>query len=89
LEQPTPPNTFIGQMQALFSSDRAERVRGLAAPTLVVHGTDDALIPVANGRKLAAAIPGAKLELFEGCGHMPMWEDPEKLLSVVRSFLSG
>jgi pimeloyl-ACP methyl ester carboxylesterase len=88
-EQPTRPNTFVGQFQAVVMSDRSERIRGLTLPTLVVHGTDDALIPVANGRNLAAAIPGAQLEVFEGCGHMPMWEEPEKLLRVVRAFLGS
>jgi pimeloyl-ACP methyl ester carboxylesterase len=38
-------------------------------PTLGVHGIDDPLIPVENGRRVAAAVPGARLLEFEGMGH--------------------
>ena len=46
-------------------------------PALVVHGRDDILVPVDNGRKVAAAIPGARLMEIEGMGHdLPgrVWE---------------
>jgi pimeloyl-[acyl-carrier protein] methyl ester esterase len=38
-------------------------------PTLVIHGTADQVIPVSNGRALAAKIPGARLVLVDGAGH--------------------
>jgi pimeloyl-ACP methyl ester carboxylesterase len=38
-------------------------------PTLVIHGTGDVLVPVENGRRVAAAVPGARLIEFEGMGH--------------------
>ena len=79
VEEPTPKYAFTAQLQALLASDRSERVRGIACPTLVVHGDADALIPVDNGRLLAERIPGAALEILEGVGHMAMWEAPERL----------
>jgi pimeloyl-ACP methyl ester carboxylesterase len=48
------------------------RVTGLAAvkvPTLVVHGIDDPLVPPENGRRVASAVPGARLIELEGMGH--------------------
>jgi pimeloyl-ACP methyl ester carboxylesterase len=38
-------------------------------PTLVIHGLDDVLIPIENGRLVAAAVPGARLVEFETMGH--------------------
>lgn len=44
-------------------------VRGIAVPTLVVHGTDDPLFPLPHGKALAAAVPGARLLVVDGMGH--------------------
>ena len=49
--------------------DRRKRLRGVTAPTLVIHGTDDPLVPVEGGRDTAKAIPGAKLHEIPGMGH--------------------
>lgn len=49
--------------------DRRKRLRGVTAPTLVIHGTDDPLVPVEGGRDTARAIPGAKLHEIPGMGH--------------------
>ena len=58
------------QMLAVASSgDRTAQLRTIAAPTLVIHGTDDPLVPVAAGRDTARAIPGAVLHEVEGMGH--------------------
>jgi pimeloyl-ACP methyl ester carboxylesterase len=51
---------------------RRERLQALAIPTLVVHGVDDPLVPVENGRRTAAAVPGARyLEITEMGHHLP------------------
>ncbi len=49
--------------------DRRRRLRKVTAPTLVIHGTDDPLVPVEGGRDTAKAIPGAKLHEIPGMGH--------------------
>jgi pimeloyl-ACP methyl ester carboxylesterase len=85
--EPTSPSAFVAQVQAIVGSDRSEAVRGIRRPTLVVHGTEDKLIPPSNGRALAERIPGAEFVSLEGCGHMPMWEKPEELTRAVRGFL--
>ena len=79
LAAPTRPAAFMGQLQAILQSDRSERLGDIRHPTLVVHGREDSLIPVENGMFLAERIPGAQLEVLEGCGHMPMWERPDEL----------
>ncbi len=64
------PAGFIRQLQAIAAAPgRVERLRSLRVPTLVIHGDADNLVPVANGRSVAAAIPGARLVEVEGMGH--------------------
>lgn len=53
----------------LASGHRREALGDVRAPTLVIHGSDDPLIPDAAGRDTAASVPGAELLLIEGMGH--------------------
>ena len=65
------------QLRAVLASgSRAERLRTVKAPTLVIHGTVDPLIRPEGGKDTAASVPGAKLLMIEGMGHalpIPMW----------------
>lgn len=64
------PAGYLRQLQAILAAPgRLERLRSLHVPTLVVHGDADILIPVENGRRVAAAIPGARLIEVRGMGH--------------------
>jgi pimeloyl-ACP methyl ester carboxylesterase len=64
------PQAVARQLVAIAADDRrAERLPRIAAPTLVLHGQDDALIPVAAAHDLARRIPGARLEIIPGWGH--------------------
>lgn len=53
----------------LAGKPRLERLKNLRLPALVIHGVDDVLVPVENGRLVAAAVPGARLMEFDGMGH--------------------
>ncbi|HEV2477834.1 MAG TPA: alpha/beta fold hydrolase [Candidatus Dormibacteraeota bacterium] len=64
------PAGFVRQLQAIgAASSRVSRLAELRVPTLVVHGDADILVPVENGRLVAAAIPGARLLEIPGMGH--------------------
>lgn len=64
------PQAVARQLVAIAAdSHRAERLHRITTPTLVIHGLDDALIPVAAAHDLARRIPGARLETFPGWGH--------------------
>jgi pimeloyl-ACP methyl ester carboxylesterase len=67
---PTQPTGYFGQIQAAIGHDTWDELPSIAAPTLVVHGDADQLVPTANGTFLAERIPGAKLVLIPGAGHM-------------------
>jgi 3-oxoadipate enol-lactonase len=77
---------ILQQMQAIAGHDTQARLAELAGlPTLVIHGTEDQLLPVQNGRLIASRIPGAQLEIFEGVGHLFFWERPERAAQLVRA----
>jgi pimeloyl-ACP methyl ester carboxylesterase len=64
------PAGFLRQLQAIgAASGRLKRLATLGVPTLVIHGDADILVPVDNGRNVAAAIPGARYIEFRGMGH--------------------
>ena len=56
-------------------------------PTLVIQGTDDRITHESQGAGLAAAIPGARLELLEGVGHLPLARHPVRINLVIRDFM--
>ena len=53
-------------------------------PVLVVHGTEDEMLPVANGELIASLIPGSRLEILDGIGHMFFWEQPQRSAELLR-----
>jgi pimeloyl-ACP methyl ester carboxylesterase len=73
------------QLVAIFTAhSRLERLAQVKKPALVIHGIDDPLVPVDNGRRVADAVPGARLLEFEGMGHnMPERFWPEILDAIV------
>ena len=71
------PDAYRRQLDAIYAArDRTERVRTIGAPTLVIHGALDPLIPPAAGHATAAAIAGAELLVIDEMGHdmpPPLW----------------
>jgi pimeloyl-ACP methyl ester carboxylesterase len=64
-----PVGTARQLMAVAADGSRVERLRQLDVPTLVIHGTDDPLVPIAAGRDTAASIKGAKMVEVPGMGH--------------------
>jgi 2-hydroxy-6-oxo-octa-2,4-dienoate hydrolase len=60
----------------------------IAAPTLVVHGREDRVVPPACGLLIANSVPEADLHLFGRCGHWVQSEQPQRFVRLVRDFLS-
>ncbi|MGN6372285.1 MAG: alpha/beta fold hydrolase [Solirubrobacteraceae bacterium] len=79
-----PVPVIMEQMRAIVSHDTSGRLADIGAPTLVVHGTEDEMLPVRNAYAIAERIPGAHLEIFEGVGHLFFWEEPERSAELVR-----
>jgi proline iminopeptidase len=77
-----------GGEAALAGWDVADRLREITVPTLVLNGTDDFLFPRARAELMHAAIPGARLRIFEASGHLPFVEEQPAFLGAVREFLT-
>jgi proline iminopeptidase len=63
-------------LASIASGDRRKQLRTIVAPTLVIHGAEDPLVPLAAGRDTAQHIPGAELRVIAGMGH----DFPEALM---------
>lgn len=61
----------------------------LAMPTLIVWGENDPLIPLHYAHLLEESIPGSRLEILSGAGHIPMWDRPEEFNALVLDFLDS
>jgi 3-oxoadipate enol-lactonase len=83
-ELPAPREVIGFQLQAIMAHDTSERLPQLAVPTLVIHGTVDRVLGVANGRQIASLVPGSRLEIFDDVGHMFWWEQTERSAGLVR-----
>jgi pimeloyl-ACP methyl ester carboxylesterase len=71
--------------QRVSAHDRLPLAREI--PTLIVWGADDAIIPSRHAADAAATLPDSRIELFEGVGHFPHCEDPERFIRVLTDFI--
>src|SRR5690348_9839620 len=60
-----------------------------AIPVQIVWGTKDVVVPVRHARMAHAAMPGSRLEIFEGSGHFPFHDDPARFIDVVERFIDS
>jgi pimeloyl-ACP methyl ester carboxylesterase len=86
-ENDVPEHAYLRQLQAAVAFDAAARVGGIEAPTLVITGDADAIVPHENSVNLAAAIPGAKLHIIGGGSHAFFVERPEEFNRAVVEFI--
>ncbi len=80
---PAPGPVIVQQMRACGAHDTSDRLGAVSTPTLVIHGTEDRLLGVANGHQIASLL-STRLELLEGVGHMFWWEQPERSAALIR-----
>lgn len=79
---------FVRQQHAVMGrADARANLPAVSCPTLVIHGADDRLIPVAMGEEIARSIPAAELVIIQDAGHFVFAEQPEDIASVVTRFL--
>ena len=89
LAAPPDPAGWQAQAAAGVSHDALARLGQIEAPTLVLHGTDDAVVDPRNADLLERAIPGARAVLLPGAGHLFFWEEPERFVELVVGFVRG
>lgn len=81
-----PADAFERQFAACLKHDTVERLDSISAPTLILAGDDDPLVPSENSNILKALMPGAQLSLFPGCRHCFFIEEPDRFNRKLISF---
>ena len=89
LADPRPAGEVLGTgLNWLRDVDLRDSALQVKAPTLLIHGGADPLMPLGAAEALAALIPGAKLAVFDDYAHAPFMSRPDDFLATVRDFLN-
>ena len=84
----TGADTFLAQQRAIMARiDSRPRLGEIAVPTLLVWGEKDGITSRAHHDEIRDAIPGARLEVIAGAGHLPMIEAPEVVVPLLTAFI--
>jgi pimeloyl-ACP methyl ester carboxylesterase len=81
-----PVNLLLSTLDIL-GNDTTEILKRITAPTLLVFGDRDNLIPAVMGEAMNRLIPGSRLEIIEGAGHVLMWDHPRTFNRLILDFL--
>ena len=87
--RPIAGRAFQAQLAASRDHDVWDRLPAITAPTLVAHGSEDVVMPLANARLLAERVPRATLEVFDGAGHLFFHEEPERAAESLAAFVAS
>ncbi len=95
LPEPTASSAFARTLRAVVDW-RGQVVTMLdrcyltqSVPVQLIWGSADSVIPVSHARMAHAAMPGSQLEIFEGSGHFPFHDDPDRFVEVMEQFISS
>lgn len=78
---------LLARMQQTVLSDPRPQLQSIKAPTLLIWGERDAMIPLSNAADYLAALPRARLAALPGIGHLPQEEQPARGLAALQAFL--
>ncbi|MDQ3675389.1 MAG: alpha/beta hydrolase [Actinomycetota bacterium] len=78
-----PARVWRATLEGLLEAVPATETATITAPTLILWGDRDGFLPRSDQEALAAAIPGSRLVIFEGTGHVVHWEEPERVAADV------
>ncbi|MFI8230446.1 alpha/beta fold hydrolase [Streptomyces sp. NPDC085900] len=95
LPDETSRNAFIRTLRAVVDwrgqvvtmLDRCYLTQGM--PTMLLWGDRDSVVPVRHAHRAHEAMPGSRLEIFEGAGHFPFHSDPGRFVALVEEFTEG
>lgn len=82
------PATLFKAGRDILHADIRDELHRIEAPSMIVWGEKDALLPVQLGKMLQMHLPHAKLCVIPGAGHNPMWDKPEAFNWTVATFLN-
>jgi len=82
-------DAYFAQLQAVMAWEAYSRLAQIAAPTLVIHGENDRLVPAENGKRIATRIPAAKLVIIPGASHIFTTDQPVLAQKAILDVLGG
>lgn len=85
----TGPLTLLGAAREILAEDVRKYLRGIEAPTLLIWGRQDTLVPPSGGDVMREEIPSSRLLVLEGAGHVPMFERSAETNAAILAFLAG
>ena len=83
------PSVLYGDLLACEAYDPGEGIAEIAAPTLILFGREDHMVPVGAGRLLQQNMQHARMDVLDGAGHMLMLEQPERVAASLNEFVQG
>ena len=83
-----PAHVWMASLSGLTAAVPPSESGTITAPTLIVWGGRDELLPLQDGYRLAAAIPGSRLIVYEDTGHLVLWEQPERVATDLADFVA-
>lgn len=81
------PRAYTAQLQGILAWSSFDRLGAIQAPTLVIHGANDRLVPPGNGRLIAETIPNAKFVLLPNASHIFTTDQTERAMREILAFL--
>lgn len=88
LRKPT-HGSIVEKQLGVLATNVTRELEQLDAPTLIIHGDADPLVPIGNGELLHELIPGSHMERLERIGHLPTWECTQRVVGLVNEFLAA
>ncbi len=79
---------YRAQLEGTATWSGLDRLPTVRVPTLILHGAEDRLVPVANGRRLAEEVPGAELVILPGANHLFFTDQPQRTAEILLDWLS-
>jgi len=84
-----PAHVWMASLAGLTTAVPPSESATITAPTLIIWGERDELLPPQDRYLLAAAIPGSRLIVYEDTGHLVLWEQPERVATDLADFVAG
>ncbi len=84
-----PAFVWKATFEGLMADDSFGDLQMIKAPTLIIWGDQDTVLPRSDQEALAAAIPGSRLVVYAGAGHAFYWEEPDRVSSDLVAFIEG
>lgn len=88
LAKPPSARGYLEQLYAVTGWSSLSWLASVRHPTLMIHGDEDPLVPLANARRMAGIMPQARLRVLRGGGHLFLLDEPESVVEELSAFLT-